>query len=53
MKMAVDIPSGLLAEARELAAKEKTSLDALIAEGLRQVLAERQKPKQPSATSIR
>ncbi len=47
MKTTVHIPDALLAEAQALAAKEKTTLKELIAEGLRHVVTERQKPKKP------
>lgn len=46
MKTTVHIPDALFAEAQALAAKEKTTLKALIAEGLRHVLRDH-KPKEP------
>jgi len=41
MKTTIDISDALLEEARHVAAREGTSLRALIEEGLRQVLAQR------------
>ena len=38
MKTTVDIPDSLLAEAKELAAQRRTTLKALVEQGLRQVL---------------
>ncbi|MFQ5742388.1 MAG: DUF2191 domain-containing protein [Acidobacteriota bacterium] len=38
MKTTVDIPTSLLAQAKELAARRRTTLRALIEQGLRQVL---------------
>lgn len=38
MKTTVDIPKALLAEAKELAARQRTTLRALIEQGLRHVL---------------
>jgi hypothetical protein len=43
MKTTVEIPDSLLAEARRLAAREGTTVRALIEQGLRQVLAERKR----------
>lgn len=43
MKTTIDIPDTLLEEARKLAATEQTTLKALVSEGLRRILAERQK----------
>jgi len=43
MKTTVEIPDILLEEARKLAALEQTTLKALVSEGLRRILAERQK----------
>jgi Arc/MetJ family transcription regulator len=45
MKTTVHIPDALLAEAQQLAAKEKTTLKALVAEGLRAVVHERKTRK--------
>jgi hypothetical protein len=42
MKTTVEIPDPLLAEVRRIAGRESTTVRALIAEGLRQVLAGRQ-----------
>jgi hypothetical protein len=41
MKTTVDIPDALLEEARKVAARERTTVRALIEQGLRQALAER------------
>jgi hypothetical protein len=41
MKTTIQIPDSLFEEARKLAAKEKTTLKALVEEGLRLVLAKR------------
>jgi hypothetical protein len=41
MKTTVEIPDSLLGEARKLAARENTTVRALIEEGLRRVLTER------------
>jgi hypothetical protein len=43
MKTTVDIPDPVLHEARKVAARESTTLRALIEEGLRRVLAERKR----------
>jgi hypothetical protein len=43
MKTTVEIPDILLEEARRLAALEQTTLKSLVAEGLRRIIAERQK----------
>ena len=44
MKTTVEISSVLLSQARKLAARDHTSVRALIEEGLRQVVAERKRP---------
>jgi hypothetical protein len=44
MKTTVEIPDRLLEEARKLAAREGTTVRALIEAGLRHVLAERRRP---------
>ena len=41
MKTTVEIPNGLLADARKLAARERTTVRSLVEEGLRRVLAAR------------
>ena len=41
MKTTIDISNSLLEDARKLAAKEKTTVRALVEQGLRQVLSER------------
>jgi len=41
MKTTLDIPEPLLREARKLAAREHTTLRALVEQGLRQVVSER------------
>ena len=43
MKTTVEIPDKLLEEARRLAAREGTTLRALIAEGLRRIVSERKR----------
>jgi hypothetical protein len=45
MKTTIEIADRLLAEAKALAAKEKTTLRALIEEGLREVLRREHAPK--------
>jgi predicted nucleic acid-binding protein len=41
MKTTLDIPDPLLREARKIAARERTTLRALVEQGLRKVIAER------------
>jgi hypothetical protein len=41
MKTTVEIPDSVLSEARRLAARDRTTVRALIVDGLRRVLAER------------
>jgi Arc/MetJ family transcription regulator len=43
MKTTIDIPESLMQEAKRRAAEENTSFKALVEEGLRRVLAEREK----------
>jgi hypothetical protein len=43
MKTTVEIPDPLLAEAKAIAAKEKTTVKALLEEGLRKVITDRKK----------
>ncbi len=45
MKTTIDIAPALLLEARRVASKQKTTLKALVEQGLREVLAERKHPK--------
>ena len=45
MKTTIHIPDALLTQAQAVAAKEHTTLKALVSEGLQKVLAERQKQK--------
>ena len=45
MKTTLDISDPLLNEARKIAARENTTLRALIEQGLRQVVKERKKPQ--------
>ena len=45
MKTTIQIPDGLLEEARAIAAKENTTLKALFEEGLRKVISERMRKK--------
>jgi hypothetical protein len=47
MKTTIDIPDALLAEAQELARREKTTLKALTQEGLRKIIAEKKAKKKP------
>ena len=50
MKTTVEIPDQLLAQARRLASREKTTVRSLIEEGLRRVLGAR---RQPAAFTLR
>ena len=43
MKTIVEIPNPLLAEARDLASREQTTIKALIEEGLRRVVEDRKR----------
>jgi mRNA-degrading endonuclease RelE of RelBE toxin-antitoxin system len=43
MKTTVEIPDSLLKQARRLAAQERTTLRALVEEGLRRITTERQR----------
>jgi hypothetical protein len=45
MKTTVEIPESLLGQAKRLAAQERTTVRALVEEGLRRVLAERKRSK--------
>jgi hypothetical protein len=45
MKTTIDIPDTLLKETKRLATTEQTTLKALVIEGLRHILSERQKNK--------
>jgi hypothetical protein len=45
MKTTVQIPDSLFEEARKVAHKEKTTIKALVEQGLRKVLSERKKSK--------
>ena len=45
MKTTLDISDPLLNEARKIAARENTTLRALVEQGLRQVVKERKKPQ--------
>ena len=42
MKTIVEIPDSILKEARKLASRERTTLKALVVEGLQKVIAERE-----------
>ena len=46
MKTTLDISNSLLREARKMAARERTTLRALVEQGLRQVLAEKKRRPQ-------
>jgi len=52
MKTTVHIPDGLFNEARKVAVQEKTTLKALIEEGLRNVVAER-RDRRPEGFRLR
>lgn len=43
MKTTVEIPDSLLEEARKLASRDKTTVRALIEEGLRRIIADRKR----------
>jgi len=45
MKTTVDIPQSLLDEAKKLAANHRTTVKALVEEGLRHVIGEYQRPE--------
>ena len=45
MKTTVEIPESLLEQARRLASKERTTVRALVEEGLRRVVAEHRRAK--------
>ncbi len=45
MKTTIEIPDALLAQAKAKAAREKTTLKALVAEGLVRVVQEKKKPR--------
>jgi hypothetical protein len=45
MKTTLEISDPLLREARKVAARENTTLRALVEQGLRQVVAEKKKPR--------
>lgn len=44
MKTTFDISDALLAEAKRIAARERTTLRALVEQGLRQIVAEKKRP---------
>jgi hypothetical protein len=44
MKVTIEIPHSLVREARKVAARDRTTLGALVEQGLRQVVAERKRP---------
>jgi hypothetical protein len=46
MKTTLDISDPLLREARRIAARERTTIRALVEQGLRHVLREKKRPKQ-------
>lgn len=45
MKTTIEIPNSLLEEARRLAAREGTTVRALVEQGLRRIIAERKQPR--------
>jgi hypothetical protein len=45
MKTTVEIPDSLLEQTRQLAMRERTTVRALVEEGLRQIVAERKRAK--------
>ena len=47
VKTTIDIADGLLAEAKKLAAERKTTVRALVEDGLRRVLDDRDRHRQP------
>lgn len=47
MKTTIEIADALLEEARQVAAKEKTTVRALVEDGLRKTLAERSRKRRP------
>jgi hypothetical protein len=47
MKTTIDIADGLLIEAKKVAAREKSTIRALVEEGLRRALADRKGKKTP------
>ena len=53
MKTTLELADALFEQAKSLAQKEKTTLRALVEQGLRQILAERQGQKRGKAFSLR
>lgn len=47
MKTTIEIADAVLDQARAIAARDKTTLKALVDEALRKLVADRQKPKKP------
>jgi hypothetical protein len=53
MKTTLDISDNLLEEAKKLAAREETSVSALIEQGLRQIITDRKRPGVPGVFRLR
>lgn len=52
MRTTVNLPDNLYVEARRLAAERKTSVTALLEDGLRAILAEARKPRPATGSSL-
>ena len=53
MKTTVNIPDSLLKAAKKLAAREKTTVSALIEQGLRQLFVDRKRPSEFRLRKVR